>query len=225
MELVRAARGIDPPRGPVELRPVTARLRKQTTMNPKPVETARRFTMMDAMILVAATAVALMMVRPVFVNSMFGVRIWTRTFAAIGGGLVAWTPTVLLLRLRPPRPTVRRLARQPGFVAGVAVSTILALYALAGGIVVLVRTAKQWGPAPAMPGRLETTIASLWAQETLTLGLAGGLTVIATWVVLAVGGRCRPSRDWLDILGRVLGILWIVLFVIYAYNHITYFTR
>src|SRR5687768_4597770 len=82
---------------------------------------ARRFTMMDAMILVAASAVAFVIVRPV-VDGPLMLRHepgWARYLAGFVGGLVAWTPAVLFLRLRNPRPTIRRLSRRPGFAASV----------------------------------------------------------------------------------------------------------
>ncbi len=53
------------------------------------------------------------------------------------------------------------------------------------------------------------------------LGQDTGLAIAAVWVVLALGGRWRPARNWADRLGRIVGTCWIAatvagLLMIYA---------
>jgi hypothetical protein len=35
-----------------------------------------------------------------------------------------------------------------------------------------------------------------------------GFTVAAIWLLLALSGRWRPERSWIDRLGRLLGLVW-----------------
>ena len=44
-----------------------------------------------------------------------------------------------------------------------------------------------------------------------TFGTPCGYAVAAAWLALAVAGRWRPERSWIDRLGRVLGVAWIVI--------------
>src|SRR4051812_41259014 len=94
-------------------------------MKNKAVRTLR---IADAMVLIVAFALGTVIFRaslPDF-RSIQNVN-WPRgrrTFLWIGYGitvsapiLAVWTPTVLVLRLIPPRPCLRRLARRPGMVA------------------------------------------------------------------------------------------------------------
>jgi hypothetical protein len=34
--------------------------------------------------------------------------------------------------------------------------------------------------------------------------------VVMGWMLLAFSGRCRPERSWVDRVGLLLGILWII---------------
>jgi hypothetical protein len=38
-----------------------------------------------------------------------------------------------------------------------------------------------------------------------------GLAVGATWLVQFLSGRWRKSADWIDVMGRIVGVLWIVI--------------
>lgn len=169
----------------------------------------RRFTLLDAMVLVAASAVAFVIVRPVVAPSPLGVPAWGIVLAFFIAGLVAWTPAALALRLRSPRPSIRKLCRQPGFAASLAASAILSLGVLATALLALIRAVRRYPPgSPPLPDP------TWWVGVVLQIGPFVGPAVIAAWIVLAVTGRRRPSRNWLDVLGRVLGAGWVVLFLI-----------
>jgi hypothetical protein len=168
------------------------------------------------MVLVAASAVAFVIVRPLVTGRLQDQPDWARYLAVVIGGLVAWTPTVLILRLRGPRLTLRRLSRQPGFAAGVGSTAILAI-----GLLALVRVSRR-GMAVRAGVRLPPPDPSWWLGVVLHFGAVVGPAVIAAWLLLAFSGRRRPSRGWLDLLGRALGIAWIILFLVNCCARLSY---
>lgn len=179
----------------------------------------RRFTLMDAMILVAASALSSMIVRWLFASEPRSFRAtWVRYLVMLIAGLATWTPTALFLKLRAPRPRRSRLSRQPDFVASLAATSILALGVLAYVILAIVRAAREGllarmqrqtrMPLPARPPD-----PYWWMFIVIQIGAVVGVAVIGAWVVLAISGRRRPSRGWLDLLGRGVGAAWIFVFV------------
>jgi hypothetical protein len=52
-----------------------------------------------------------------------------------------------------------------------------------------------------------------WTQKYLSdeVFMYTGLAVASTWILLWFSGRWRPSADWIDFMGRVVGALWIVI--------------
>ena len=108
-----------------------------------PSRAERRLTILDAMVMVVATAGALALARPNLQSGNLAHPAWAGYLEASIGVLVAWTPTALWLRLRRPRPTLRRLARQPGFAAGVAGTAVLGLGVAALVLLALIRVARQ----------------------------------------------------------------------------------
>ena len=186
-----------------------------------PSRVDRRFTILDAMTLVAASALAFSLVRPLVLGGLRNEPSWAGYLAAVIGTLVTWTPAVLFLRLRRPRPALRRLSRQPGFAAGVAGTAILALGALATGLLALIRVSRQGvgvraglPPRPPEPG--------WWLGVVLHFGAVVGPAVLAAWLLLALSGRRRSATGWLDPLGRAIGVAWIILFVINCCARLAY---
>jgi hypothetical protein len=120
-----------------------------------------------------------------------------------------WTLLLILLRMRPPRPNWRRIWQQPGMAACLAallgwswsgVALILALDV--GYVAQSNRFHPPWE----------------WAQRYLAdeVFMYVGLAVAATWMVEAFGGRWRRSVDWIDLMGRLVGILWIVIGLVWT---------
>jgi hypothetical protein len=115
-----------------------------------------------------------------------------------------WTFMLIVLRLRPPRPSWRRIWRQPGMVACLAAlfgwfwSVPPLLLAMNVGYVA--RSSRNITPED-------------WAQKYLSdeLFMYVGLAVAATWLVLYASGRWRRPADWIDRMGVVLGALWILI--------------
>lgn len=175
----------------------------------------RRFSILDVMILVAASAVAFVMVRPLMVGSLRTQPAWASYLAATIAGLVVWTPTVLAMQFRRPRPALRRLTRRPGFAACLAGTSVVVLGALATVLLALIHTARQ-GTALRVGRTIPTPDPTWWVGVVLYFAGFIGPAVIAAWLLLALTGRRRPSSDWADLLGRGIGTAWIVLFVIHA---------
>jgi hypothetical protein len=116
--------------------------------------------------------------------------------------------TVLLLAFLPPRPSLRRLMRQPGFVAGLAVAFSL----LNPAMTLVGRLVLGLLPAPAMRlGSFETWIRSTLAMISYPTEL--GPLVGLAWLVQWLAGIRRPEPAWIDHVGRFVGWSWIVLYV------------
>jgi hypothetical protein len=190
-----------------------------------PAPRCRPFTVLDAMILVAATAVGIWLGRSTqdFVTSDWPVVEWpdywgkdagtayqeTRWFlhrVSLAALPVAWpwTLALLVLRLRRPRPPVRRLIRQPGFAAGVAVTVVTAAIAL-GGFSTLAELT-LWGVGRRGHGIYDFVFGHLCDDRPQPCGPA----VASAWGVLAVGRMCRREPGWIDRTGAVLGAYWVV---------------
>lgn len=115
--------------------------------------------------------------------------------------LMGWTLAWCVLRIRGPRPRWRRLVRQPGFVVGL--TTILAWF-VGGGVAI-----RWWLDVHhIVPEWLDVMIVQM-----ATAMMLGGFGVFFSWTGLVLEGRWRPERSWVDRLGRILGVGWIMLSV------------
>jgi hypothetical protein len=156
----------------------------------------RRFSVLDAMILVAATAVGLAGIRaysPAFCSYQYTSippPPWLNWLAVVLSNWAfylsplpaAWTLAALMLRLRSPRPHVRRLMRQPGTVAGIA-ATMLILIGVVHYLLDLHNP--SWHDIP-------------FQYTTFSLGCGVGVA----WLILSLSMRWRAERSWIDRLGR-----------------------
>lgn len=104
-----------------------------------------------------------------------------------------WMVAFLVLRLIRPRPPMRPIAQQPGSVAVAAM--------LAGSIVAIVP-----------PWHLFTS--KVVDTMTLRLGILAASVPLA-WLALAIAGRWRPERSWIDRLGGAIGLCWSLLIAAY----------
>jgi hypothetical protein len=96
--------------------------------------------------------------------------------------LFGMTPIFLILRLRRPRPTLRRLIIQPGVVAATAI--VFGLFWVTGWVQIV------------FPDRLNS-MTGPW--------IAVGDTVAIAWIVLAASGNWTIEPGWVDRLGVLLG--------------------
>jgi hypothetical protein len=109
--------------------------------------------------------------------------------------LAAWTIMLLLLRLHGPRPTLRRLATQPGFAASCAAALSLAI-----GL--------MWNANSDIP--LPISVMATLSPSRITRSVASALAILA----LSGGWRSEPS--WIDRLGRALAVSWVLIYVVYG---------
>ena len=121
------------------------------------------------------------------------------TKLVVASVLLYWTVALLILRFRQPRPPWRRLRRQAGFLACLAILfAVLNQFAL-GAHVLFVPSANQ-----------------RFHVRGFILGLAAthliAPAVVTAWVTLAVSGGWKPAADWVDSLGRLIGMTWLMLY-------------
>lgn len=191
----------------------------------------RRFNMLDALVLIAATALGLVAIRLTWeeqseVFQVEGDTSLARTLSTVEHGsglvrlvepgLVVWTLALLILRLRSPRPAWRRLMLQPGFI--VEIVTVLMLVVALFRVVILCVLTRAVGfgwskmllfafpiEVQSRPGMATWAVIRAWFLEPSS---AVALGVLSVWLVLALGRRCRPERNWIDRAGRLMGVLW-----------------
>jgi hypothetical protein len=168
----------------------------------------RRFTIADAMILMAATAAGLALIRSKGMDfsqppTNGALRIVNLVFTANRATfpfLMTWTPALLILGLMSPRPVWRRLFRQPGMAACSAATLVMAielipfvLYAMTLGV----ETAISKGFLVRMNQLVVT-----YAQNV-------PFSIEGAWATLVLSGLWRCERTWIDRVGTILGIVWI----------------
>jgi hypothetical protein len=174
-------------------------------------EVTRKFTLFDAVVSVAALAVALAFSRTQLTylwanlcaipirGSAGWAGVWsylrTRTdvtrsivmfsFTPLYCFLFAWTLAFLVMRLRKPRPPLRNLVKQPGMVA---------CEVLLSGMILTFCLALNEGY-------------QLLASVTV---ISTAFAIPVAWTSLALRGRWAAEPSWIDRLGRGLGICWSV---------------
>ncbi len=161
----------------------------------------RRFTLLDAMVLVAATAVGIAAAQgsaePIR-RSLLGLTTFSQPlrFLVVASPLLTpWSVALLGLALRPPRPPLRRLLGRPGIAALMASPVLAPLVAIR--VAIILRSVP-------INARGEYGIRLFW----LNLIPAVDSAVAVAWLSIWLGGRWRRSADWIDAAGRALGLAW-----------------
>lgn len=198
---------------------------------------SRRISTFDLLILVAAVAVGLWLKHhsPPYLwpggpdhgpgSAVF--RIWGWTLEVFPF-LIPLAPTLVVLHLRRPRPSLRRLSLRPGFTACLAATIGVAPGALMQGLREVVAAMTRPGAIVKFPSPPFMTVPAdpLGALEPMgattnclsRMGLVPiehghapviATAVVVTWTMLAVGGRWRPQPTWIDRAGRLVGLAWI----------------
>jgi hypothetical protein len=164
----------------------------------------RRFSLLDVMVMIAATAIGLAFDRVVWLgtplwngtNPMTSRDLTLRAIALSVPVAAIWTIATVLLHLRHLRYPLRRMLRRPGMAASCAATVALVL---GGGLA-----------ACTMEG------ASVGLEGALVFGcglpVMAGSAVAAVWTLSMMVGRYRPVADWLDRLGRLMGLYWVLSF-------------
>lgn len=184
---------------------VADNVRRASTASPARMR--RGFTLADGMIYIAATAIGLSITRE-----------WNNLPAgslhqiALGLPLLAtWSVATFLVCLRKPRPDLRRLGRQPGAVACAIATVFLVVF------VILVPTI---GPVPGSQRRfyLGGATAPWWVGFLYRDSVAIGAAIAGAWLSRAFAGLRRPDPSWIDRLGRLLGVVWVLYFLAISWS-------
>ncbi|HWE36433.1 MAG TPA: hypothetical protein VG406_07700 [Isosphaeraceae bacterium] len=176
----------------------------------------RPFLVRDIIVLVAATAAGLGLIRSYFINNepdfenpQTKIRIILNYIDSLTLLLASLSTATFVLRLAPPRPSLRRVGHQPGWTASAVVVIVTALGVIERVFVNLVMYLRT---EPSERHRFYFD----WTDElNRVMGkqmVMSSLAVAAIWAIQYLGRRWRPERSWLDRLGRLLGLLWIVVY-------------
>jgi hypothetical protein len=193
---VKSRSGRRNPKGPLYIR--------EPAMSKTP---RRKATLADAMLFIAGTGLAFCAWR-----GMMSMPIWNgmpdslqRYYFQALGAVAFLTPlslTLLAIALRQPRPRLRRVVSEPAVVVGLSVLFVLAI-----------NTALLW----AIMGMVGFSMATFTGGKVFyycrLLAEQSGMAVGATWFIQIISGRFRKPRGWMDLLGSVLGVCWILLAV------------
>jgi hypothetical protein len=166
--------------------------------------------MVDAMVLIAAAAIA-------FVSVQYQGLLWIlpeKWFppkngilrppedgdlaALISTFLVPFTVALFALRLRRPRPSRRRLLGQPGFAACAIATTTMVLICLDQQRFLYLVYRKL----------TPFTLNSLFI---LNYRIDVSFAPAGLWALMAACGRWHAEPSWIDRAGRIVGTLWILL--------------
>lgn len=181
--------------------------KREDSLRLKRPSVSRPLTLLDGMILVAATGVGFHFCRASVNQELVDTKSWT-AINLVSFLVASWTVSLLAIRLIPPRPGLRRLMRQPGVVACLIVTVVIAVKAVYCGLIraVVSLEAMTSGGYPYLRGDWFDTL----AMHSGSIGAA----VCVAWLMLLLSGRRLPERSWIDRLGRILGAYWIILILI-----------
>jgi hypothetical protein len=179
----------------------------------------RKITLTDAMVLVAAPALSLVMIRDYLSDPRISRMLpldytWSVSEWWIRGCLyvgilsplaVSLSLALFILRLRQPRPEMRRLLRQPGMVASSATVIV-------GTLFVLKVFLSYYLVSPSRPFWL-LPLYDIWMRRLPW----GGEVVAVAWIMLRLSGAWRSEPSWIDRAGRALGVYWIITGIFFNY--------
>jgi hypothetical protein len=111
-----------------------------------------------------------------------------------GPALAAFTASLMIVRLCPPRPTRRELFQQSGFVAG---------------FVALVLTG-YWFLKEYALDRFDPHDDWYLPQEWPSAMQEASLGILVAWSILALTGSLKLERSWIDRAGRAIALVWVL---------------
>jgi hypothetical protein len=110
------------------------------------------------------------------------------------------------------RPRLARIMCQPGAVACVTAVT----FSVTTSLVSWPIRNLAFLSVPKIPSLLSQAERSSLTFAICRLNVGIGYAVFASWLILAMGRRWRPEPGWIDRLGRLMGIAWIVWSISYS---------
>jgi hypothetical protein len=179
----------------------------------------RRFTPIDAAILLAAVAMSVAWVintQPLLTqlaeSIFFTPRLLVHPAAAF---LVPLTLALLILRLRRPRPPLVLCLRQPGAVACFIAAIFLVLEVLNHFLDLTYRLLDVIQLRYSIPSYKLTAVVlrslTLFDSIAFSIGAAPGLAVAGAYSALWSAGLWRKESSWIDRAGQILGWCWIAV--------------
>jgi hypothetical protein len=126
---------------------------------------------------------------------------------------LASSAALWLLRMRKPRPVLRRIFRQPGMIACTAALSYLIILLI--GLVVYILLDFGFGR--------NTLVLNTWDDRALLLELFAippgwmGTAVAVGWITLCLSGSWRSEPSWIDRAGRGLGIYWVTSTLLFGW--------
>jgi hypothetical protein len=166
---------------------------------------SRRFSLLDVMILIGASAVGFTLIRGW--NDLVG---WTdsqfqshtiHVYAALF--LLPFSLAFLLIRLRSPRAVGHQLLRQPGMQVVLAVGSALLIRCI------------NFLPAPmyTTTGSFPSGMVRSWLLTFGTSVSQLGEMVAFTWFLSKLTGSRQSEPSWIDRGGRIYGWCWILIWL------------
>jgi hypothetical protein len=187
----------------------------------------RKFTLVDAMVLIAGTGVALFWIRYDMLRYDFRFLVsWeflTRPLAlvlAVGSLVAIFVPFILplsvalvALRLRSPRPKILRVFRQPGTAACIAIVCVTILTLITNCVAPSCFVASIAGRRAELASFVWSSIENSEAEAPMLWGTA----VVVAWVTLWLSRGWRAEPSWIDRAGRALGVACLIASVLYGF--------
>ncbi len=176
----------------------------------------REFTLIDAMILIAATGIALVQICHVYESmsfeQFFGRGSWENPYDLGDALYLTLIPLVVtgatalwVLRLRSPRPPLRRVLRQPGIASCTAILCYV-LFHLTNWVAQDALGVFNYRLGIRRFLKIIHERPEYWVAH-----LSGsGSAVAAVWLLLWLGRAWNPEPSWIDRAGRVLGMYCVV---------------
>jgi len=192
---------------------------------PKSRYVARKFTLLDAMIITAAVGIGLFVVRDINADwsgvtpTKLGgtINLLSAYTHPINPVMLAVTLSALVISIRRPRPSIRRVLRRPGTIACFGAIAVTLLESVQG---ILCDWTMSFDDANDNISEFVRNCSFEDLHNTLW-GVYWGLptrighTVTVLWLVLIISGRWHPEPNWIDRMGRILGVFWILVGILW----------
>jgi hypothetical protein len=183
-------------------------------------DSSRQLHLIDAIILIAASAVALAIstqvdVQPTsivagqpafspFGSLAMGATLWVEKW--ISPWLISWAGAFLVICYWRPRPGLRPIWDQPGVLAsalGILALIFVGIIALGRPALFILMLLLGSGPGP--NSNPSMGLADILGETTSY----GGALILGSWLTLAFSGRFRREPGWIGRLGMFIGSCWI----------------